>query len=133
MAASEPLRACLSCGLVWSAVDPDRLRFLIADHGLELARQHLDEIDHGPYRDLPASDAAREIGDRVAELDALARAGAHGPMVRRYRELCGVTWDQAHRDVKDWPRLTREAKLELFGWVPKTKKDEFDDFGSPFI
>ena len=129
---SQPLRACLSCGRLWSEVGADALRALIAGSGHELTRQYLDEIDRGPYRDLPATDAAREVADRIAELDAIARTGSPGAIARRYREMCGVSWDQAHHAVREWPRLTREAKLELFGWAPK-KKGAADDFDSPFF
>ena len=121
--------ACVACGLVWSSVDPARIREVIGAYGGELARQHLDEIDRGPYRGLPDTAAAREIGDKVAEVDALVRSGA--PAAGRYREMRGVTWDEAHRDVRRWHELTRDEKLELFGWVAK-KKPAVDDFDTPF-
>lgn len=127
-------RACLSCGLLWSAVDPRGLRALIARCGGELGLQHLDEIDHGPYRDLPDTDLARAIGDKIAELDATARTQPQSAMVRRCRELYSATWDQAHQDAREWPRLSREDKLERFGWSPNEKKKApLDDFDSPFI
>jgi hypothetical protein len=122
--------ACVSCGLVWSSVDPDALREYIARNGQEIARQQLDAFDRGPFRDLPDTDLAREIGAAVAEVDALCSAGSSA-VPRRYRELRGVPWDQALRETRNWSRLTRAEKLELFGWAPK-KKAVLDDFDSPF-
>jgi hypothetical protein len=130
MAVSVAFRACVSCGLVWTAVDPGGLRDVIAKHGRALARQHLDEIDFGPYRGLPDTALAREVAEKVAEVDALVRSGKTGA-AGRYRELAGVTWDAALRDVGRWPRLTCEEKLELFGWASK-KKAIVDDLDSPF-
>ena len=128
-----PLSACLSCGHVWSTLDPARLRRFIESAGNELARQQLDEFDRGPCRDLPDTEIGRAIGAKVAAVDAEARAGANGA-VRKYREVSGVTWDEALRVAGDWPRLTREEKLALFGWAPKRKtKKALDDFDSPFI
>ncbi len=132
--AAPPLQfsACLACGLVWPTVDPEALRTAIRSQGDELARQRLDALDRGPFRDLPDSDAARDIAAAIAEIDALIYSRRNP--VRRYRELRGVTWDQAHADVKAWPGLTREQKLELFGWPPsKKRRDGSDpDFDAPF-
>ncbi|MDG3002195.1 hypothetical protein [Paludisphaera mucosa] len=122
--------ACFTCGLVWSSVEPDALRGFIHRRGEEIARQHLDEIERGPFRDLPDTDLAREIGAAIADVDALSRAGSSA-VPRRYRELRGVPWDQALHDTRNWRRLTREEKLELFGWAPK-KKSALDDFDAPF-
>jgi hypothetical protein len=122
--------ACVSCGLVWTALEPSALRDHIERHGREILRQELEEIEHGPYRGLPDTDLAREVADRIAELDALARSGKIG-LVGRYRELRGVTWDQAHKDVGGWADLTRGEKLALLGWTPK-KKAVVDDLDSPF-
>jgi len=106
-------------------MEPTRLRRFLQVH--ELGRQYLDELERGPYRDLPDVDLAREIGDHVAELDAIARNSIAGKVVRRYRELRGVTWDQALKDASDWAELTRPEKLALFGWIPKKAKEFFDD------
>ena len=128
IAPSGAFYACASCGLVWTAVDPGKLRAFIAAHGEELARQQLDEFDRGPFRDLPDTEIGRKIGAKVAAVDAAARAGK---ATRKYRELRGVTWDQAFKDTTNWARLTRQEKLELFGWVAK-KKAPVDDFDSSF-
>ena len=121
--------ACASCGMVWSRLDPTQLRGFIEKHGDELARQHLDKMDRGPYRDLPDTSLAREIGDMVAEFDALAREGKG--IARRYREIRGVTWDQAIKVTGNWAGLTRAEKLALLGWEPK-KKAIVDDLDAPF-
>lgn len=114
-------RACVSCGHVWSKIDPLKLRENIWKHGSEIDRQHLDEIDDGPFRDLPDTALARALGAKVQEIDALARTGRWGEAVRRYRDLQGVTWDQAHKDMNNWMNMHREDKLALFGWAPKKK------------
>jgi hypothetical protein len=131
LAVAGAFRACVSCGHVWNRVDPARLREHIASCGDELARQELDEIDRGIYRDLPDIAAAREIAEKVAAIDALIRAGKTGA-VGLYRELKGVTWDQALHETGRWARLTRDEKLALFGWLPK-KKVRVDDLDSPFL
>jgi hypothetical protein len=120
-------RACLSCGHLWAHLEPSHLRRFIRDYTGELGRQYLDELERGPYRDLPDTDLAREIGDQIAELDAIARNGSAGKVVRRYREFRGVTWDQALKDVTKWSELKRPKKLALFGWIPKKEKEPFDD------
>jgi len=114
-------RACLSCGLVWSKVDPLKLRESVWKNGVEIDRQHLDEIDDGPFRDLPNTALARALGAKVQEIEALIRSGRRVEAIRRYRELRGVTWDQAHKDMSNWSNMPREEKLALFGWVPKKK------------
>ncbi|AMV38305.1 hypothetical protein [Planctomyces sp. SH-PL62] len=126
----SPFSTCVSCGFVWTAIDPAALRDFIQRSGEEIARQQLDEFDRGPFRDLPDTDLAREIGAAIADVDARYRERPSAA-IRRYRELRGVTWDQAHHDTRNWRRLTREEKLELFGWSPK-KKTVADDFDSPF-
>lgn len=118
------VRACLSCGHLWSALDPARLRELIAASGDEVARQHLDEIDRGIYRDLPDIAIAREVAEKVASLDALVREGKTG-FVGLYRDIRGVPWDQAIKEAARWRSLTRPEKLALFGWEPK--KVEMDE------
>jgi hypothetical protein len=123
--------ACVSCGHLWSAVDAGALRRFIQVHGNELAKQQLDEFVHGPYRGLPDLAFARDIGDRVAEVDASMLSGKPGA-VGRYRDLKGVTWDQALKDMKNWRDLRREEKLALFGWEPK-KKEPVDDLASPYF
>jgi hypothetical protein len=119
-------RACLKCGLTWSSLSPTKLRHHMQRFGGELARQELDEIDRGIYRDLPDTDLAREIAEKVAEIDYMVRRGEFGA-VARYRELRGVPWDQAIKQMQGWSRLTRAEKLELFGWVSK-KKPPVDDW-----
>lgn len=119
--------ACLSCGHVWTYLDPSELRRFIKTQTKEPGRRPLDEIDRGPYPDLPGTELSQEIGLKVAEIDALVRSGNFGKAVRRYRELRGVTWDQAIKDAGNWAELKRPAKLALFGWAPKKEKEPFDD------
>jgi len=114
-------RACVLCGHVWSSVDPASLRAFIHDFADEIGRQHLDEITCGPYRDLPDTDFARAVAEKVWRLDILVRSGRHGRAVREYRDMKAVTWDQAHKDLAGWATLSRAEKLALFGWVPKKK------------
>ena len=124
-------RACASCGHVWSSLDPRALRDFVAEYGDELLRQHLDELERGPFRDLPDTELARSIGARVAELDAPAWEGKPG-VIGRFREMTGLTWDEAIKLVSRWARLTREEKLALFGWRPKAKKGPIDDLDLPY-
>lgn len=126
----EPFRACMACGLVWATLDPVAIRAFIRAHGKELAGQWLDEIDHGPCRDLPDTEWGRRVGGSISELDALARAGTSA-LVRRFREIRGVTWDVALKEAGRWPQMTREEKLEFFGWVGKEKTPK-DDLGELF-
>ena len=107
-------------------LNPSELRRFVKAYAKGPGRAALDEMDRGPYRDLPSNELSQEIGAHVAEIDALVRAGSIGKAVRRYRELRGVTWDQAIKDAGNWAELRRPAKLALFGWVPK-KKESFDD------
>jgi len=81
---------------------------------------------------LPDTGVAREIAEKIAELDALVRTGKSGA-VGRYREMRGVIWDEAIKEMKSWAKLTREEKLALFGWKPKANKtkQEFDDLDEP--
>ena len=124
-------QACLTCGLTWSQVDGDALRSFILQHGSELACQQVDEFDGGPMRGLPDTAPARQVAANVAEIDHLVRSNKANEAVRRYRELTGVIWDQAIAATRSWRDLTREAKLELFGWI--TKKGELDDLADPWI
>jgi hypothetical protein len=119
--------ACLGCGHLWSAIDPQRLRDFLGASGQELARQEIDEIDRGPGRDLPDTEWGRMVGGRISELDALAREGGTA-LLRRYRDMRGVTWDIAAKEARHWHRLPRAEKMALFGWVPKTKSPK-DDLG----
>jgi hypothetical protein len=123
--------ACVSCGHLWSSVDPGVLREFIRTHGNELAKQQLDDFDHGLTRGLPDTGPAREAAEKVAEIDALVRSGKIGA-VGRYRELRGVTWDQAIKETRNWHDLKRDEKLTLFGWEPKTKQP-VDDLDSPYF
>lgn len=102
------MQGCLACGHLWSSFDPDRFRAHVAEQGCELDRQYLDEVERGPNRDLPDTELGRGIGAHIAELDALARGHATA-LIRRYRDLRDVTWDDAIREAARWPRLTREG------------------------
>ncbi len=127
---SQEFRACVSCGLVWSSLDPDRLRAFVLEYGEEVAKQEIDEFDRGPMRDLPDTALTRSIAAKVAELDALARDRRVG-VVGRYRDMKGVAWDVALAEAGQWRRLARAEKLALFGWIPK-EKPLLDDLDSPF-
>ncbi len=120
---TTPFRACVACGHFWSRIDPASLRAFIHEWGEEIARQELDESDFGIYRDLPDTAFAREIAEKVAEIDRLVRDGTH-TYVGRYRALKEVIWDQAIKETRDWHRLTRPEKLALFGWEPKQLNDD---------
>lgn len=124
-------RGCVSCGLVWSGLDANRLHAFIAEHGSALDRQQLDEWDGGPMRGLPDTALAREVVAHVAEIDGLVRSAKEGEATRRYRELTGVTWDQAIAAIRTWRDLDRGDKLARFGWV--TKKPALDDLAEPLI
>jgi hypothetical protein len=123
--------ACASCGHVWSSLDPAALRKFIQAHGKEVAKQQLDEFDHGPNRGLPDTELAHEIAERVAEIDALVRSGKPGA-IGRYRDLRGVTWDQAIKETREWRTMKRDEKLALLGWEPK-QKEPIDNLDSPYF
>ena len=120
-------RACVSCGHLWSAVDPGKLRDQIRDRGDGLALEQLDDFDLGPLRGLPETDLAREVAAKVAEINALVYASRTSAATRRFRDLAGVTWDRAIEVMRKWPDLPRGEKLELFGWVAK-KPGPADEF-----
>ncbi len=122
---SSGFHACLDCGLLWSHIPPDAIRNHLRASKIPLAMQEVDELEFGPFRDLPQTEWGRMIGGHISELDALARAGGTA-LLRRYRDMRGVTWDVAAREATHWRRLTREQKLELFGWKPKTKPPKDD-------
>ncbi len=73
----------------------------------------------GPYRDLPDSPDAREVGDLVAIIDSLLVFGKPGEATSLYRERVPSTWDQAVDRIRGWPGMRRSEKLRLFGWGPK--------------
>lgn len=104
---------------------PEALRTILRSSGWEIAKQEIDEIDHGPCRDLPNSDCGRMVGASIWELDKLARAG-RSALLRRYRDMRGVRCDVAAKEATHWRQLTREEKLELFGWVAKVKPPKDD-------
>ena len=124
--------ACLACGSVWSTVDPQALRSLIVTHGSELAVQEIDELEGGPMRGLLDTTLARQVAANVAEIDHLVRSDKTNEAVRRYRDLAGVTWDQALAATRSWRDLRREEKLARFGWVAK-KAGMADDLADPLI
>ena len=120
---------CVACGHLTAALDPTKVRDFMRGCGSELAKQYLDEIDFGPRRDLPDTGFGHDLGAKVAELDALARTGKGSAVIRRFRDLTATTWDEATKAAGRWSRLTREAKLALFGWTAKEKpiKDDLAD------
>ncbi len=75
----------------------------------------------GPGHDLPDVPEAREAAAKVAALDALIGADKQPEATRRYRELTGMSWDQAIDVMRHWRELKRAEKLAHFGWQPKGK------------
>jgi hypothetical protein len=73
----------------------------------------------------PTADALRGLNVReidqasaagIAEIDALLTAGKKPTAVRRYRDLTGTTWDQAHQAVAVWsesPAKWRQETVRL--------------------
>ena len=61
----------------------------------------------GPYHDLPDIPEARQAGDCVVEIDALVLAGNGLEAFRRFRQLTGKTWDEAHATIPTWFDLKR--------------------------
>ena len=123
--------ACVKCGLVWSELDAADLRELIQASGKPVARQHLDRILHGRDLDLPQTEAALDISAKIAEIDAIVMAGKTGEVTRRYRDITGVSWDQAIKDTRHWRDLGRVEKLALFGWA--FKKPSMDDLSETIM
>jgi hypothetical protein len=126
IALSPAFHCCLSCGHVWTRLNPDQLRAFVGLNGTKLSKQYLEILDKGPYHDLPDLPAAREAADKVAELDALLIAVKDQEATRRFRELTGTTWDRAIAIVRKWRNYERETKLTLVGWHTK-KKAESDE------
>ena len=110
---------CLSCGHLWTNLAPKKVRRFIEKHGTSLVRQNYEAAVSGRYHGLPDVPEAREAADKVAEIDALVLAGKDGEAIRRYRDLTGITWDQALALVPGWHELDRARKLALCGWCPK--------------
>ena len=127
------IRYCLSCGHLWSRVDPVKVLELLRGCGTELARQHYEALLQGPYHGLPEVPEAREAADSVAEIDKLIIHLKSPEATRRYRELTRTTWDQALAVVASWPNLERSQKLAPFGWAPqeKAKVDVTEKTGHP--
>lgn len=124
---STSLECCLACGHLWTTLKPEQVRILIEAHNTDLGRQYIRTVLEGPYHDLPDHPAAREAAERVAEIDALVMARRDGEAIRRYRELTGLTWDQAILETRRWANHDRATKLALFGWHPKEKADAKGD------
>jgi hypothetical protein len=47
----------------------------------------------------------------MSRLDGLVSAGKSGEAARAYRDQLGVSWDEAHEAVDDWPNNEPERKL----------------------
>jgi hypothetical protein len=116
---SSGFLCCFSCGHIWASLDPEKLRTHMRINGDELARQYLDFLEAGPYRDLPDVAEAHVAGDKVAEIDVLVLAGRRPEATRRFRDLSQVTWDQAIAALRNWRYLPRPQKLAMFGWTLK--------------
>jgi hypothetical protein len=124
----DTVRACVSCGHVWNnmSLDPAGLRAFIRSHGGELAWQHLESLEFGPYRGLPDTPEARAAADQAAEIDSLVREGKQADATRRLRALRHTTWDDAINTLRRWRDLKREDKLALFGWRDKHGSNDED-------
>jgi hypothetical protein len=53
----------------------------------------------------------RHVADQVAEIDRLIKDGHQPAAARAIREMCGVTWDQAHYITNRWPSLQAKQKI----------------------
>jgi hypothetical protein len=74
---------CLSCGHLWSRLDPKKVVAYLRACGRELTRQYYEALLDGPYRDLPDFPEAREAADRVAEMDKLVIHGKSAEATRK--------------------------------------------------
>lgn len=117
-------RLCLSCGHLWSRLNPGRVRTLIATHGTKLGKQYLETVLNGPDHDLPDVPEARAAAEGVAQIDVLLIGHKTPEATRRLRELTGMTWDQAIAAVLGWSDYDRAKKLALLGWEPKEKAND---------
>lgn len=112
-------RCCAVCGHLWGSLESNELLDFIRTEDEEPVRQYLSALEAGAARDLPDQSLAREAAARTAEIDLLVLEEKHPEATRRYRELTGVTWDEAIDTVRAWRDLGRAEKLALFGWRPK--------------
>lgn len=111
--------SCFSCGHLWSALDPDKLRSYIEAHGDELVKERLGPFASDPFRGLPDCPEAHDAARGVAEIDGLVFTGKMVEAIRRYRELTHTKWGPAGDYIRAWRLLKRARKLALFGWHSK--------------
>ena len=52
----------------------------------------------------------RHVAEQVAEIDRLIKEGHQPAAARAIREMCGVTWDQAHYITNRWTSLQVKQK-----------------------
>jgi hypothetical protein len=70
--------------------------------------------------------------DEARRIDALVEQGQQPKAARHFRELAGVTWDQAHDIIGRWGSYSFEQKvrhLQIAVWV-KALSAQFPLFGS---
>jgi len=64
--------------------------------------------------------AGSQAHDAVARIDALIRQGKQPEATRLFREVTGITWDQAHDVIERWGAYSpaeKERWLQLHRWV----------------
>src|SRR5262249_27385061 len=73
-----------------------------------------------------------EVKEEGRELGALVQQGQEPKAGRRFRELTGVTWDEAHALIGRWDSYPLEQKvrwLQIAQWVkaPSAQPEATDD------
>ncbi len=90
-----------------------RARLSVLEKALVVALSQLASTDAGAADQVAAREGVSEVGQLIDS--------GHAPTAaRRYRELFGVTWDEAHAAVRRWQPARREElvqRLWLKRWV----------------
>jgi hypothetical protein len=92
-----------------------RARVLFLEHALAAALKRLAAAGIGIDSGAADEGAAREA---VAEVGRLVAGGKAPEAARRYRELFGVTWDEAHTAVARW-QAARSEELARRLWLKR--------------
>ena len=124
--------ACLSCGHLWGAVDPNALRSFLLKYGNELAKQNLDRLDGVLLPDLLATESGRAVAAILAALDRLVLLDKAADLPEKFQAMTGVTWEEASKATRKWQHLTRDEKLDRLGWIV-TPKHSLDDLAEPLL
>ncbi len=114
-------KACLSCGHIWTYVEPEKLRDFVRTYGNETAKQHYAELGFEPRRSTSLQNVPEDIRKKVLEIDSLALSLRTAEVTRRYRELAVCDWDTAVNVTRAWVNMTMSEKLAAFGWYGKQK------------